>query len=40
MGKELGHSKGSLTEALGYTRSQMYDYLREPRIEVDLDVEA
>ena len=41
MGKELGHSKGSLTEALGYTRSQMYDYLREPRIEeVNLDVEA
>ena len=40
MGKELGHSKASLTEALGYTKSQMYDYLREPRIEVVLDVEA
>ena len=40
MGKEYGHSKASLTEALGYTKSQMYDYLREPRIEVVLDVEA
>ena len=41
MGRELGHLKSSLAEGLGYTRYQMYDYLREPRIEeVNLDVEA
>ena len=41
MGKEFGHLKSSLAEGLGYTRYQMYDYLREPRIEeVNLDVEA
>ena len=41
MGRELGHLKSTLAEGLGYTRYQMYDYLREPRIEeVNLDVEA
>ena len=41
MGRELGHLKSSLAEGLGYTRYQMYAYLREPCIEdVDLDVEA
>ena len=41
MGRELGHLKSTLAEGLGYTLYQMYDYLREPRIEeVNLDVEA
>ena len=41
MGRERGHLKSTLAEGLGYTRYQMYDYLREPRIEeVNLDVEA